>query len=677
MPHNRTHPAEEERVARLARIGVLNAEAEPAFDHVCALARHIAATPIAAVSFLDADRVWCKARLGLEFANCRREHAFSRHAQDSAEVLWVEDALEDPRYRDDPCVVGEPRYRFFAAAPVTSTTGERVGTVCVLDYQPRSYDSIVAEQLRSLAALVSDEVELRALQGELREALRQKDEALAAQNRLLSVVSHELKTPLNGALGAASVLARTARGTSSKELAGVVDDSCTRLNALLDSLIAFASVQDEDLRLSEERFDPGAAVSQALALLTPAARRRRVTLVRSEPVRLPEGLGDRVRFGQLVFNLVSHAIEAVEATALQLETVWPAGEDLAFTVTVPAGAMVRPNDPSSPFGAGPINVGPGGLALGLATAQRIALAMGGQVHVADTPDGGLKLSARVKTRQATGEGGDLAETTGGRALIVDDNRTNLLVQSRMLQALGYDCRTCESGEEALDAAARERFDLVLMDINMPGLDGYQTTERLRRMAGWAAEVPVVAVSASLPPSGRFAELPSGLDAWLSKPLDVAKLAGCLTGLSRAADARAIWRLTYVSRPTPGCDTRAAIQDVLVSSQTRNGRDRITGALVLFAGRYVQTLEGPRDKVEATFARIAADRRHHDVVLVASGAAKARRYAGWAMIGADLTGSDMTPASSASDASDLTAVGEDKLLFILDAVKPKVLERPHA
>ena len=157
LPHD--EPA---RLAALHECHILDTPSEPAFERIANLAAQMLDVPMAAVSFVDRDRQWCKAVVGFVSWNHSREHSFCAYALlDEGDVLIVPDARLDPRFRDNPRVTAEPGVRFYAGAPLRAPEGYLLGTLCVADTQPRDLDARQRKILVDLAALVVGELTLR------------------------------------------------------------------------------------------------------------------------------------------------------------------------------------------------------------------------------------------------------------------------------------------------------------------------------------------------------------------------------------------------------------------------------------------------------------------------------------------------------------------------------------
>ena len=175
-------PSEKLRQLKLDCLRILDTGAEPMFDDITRLASQTFGMPIALISLIDKDRQWFKSRVGLKVAQISREVAFcDRAIRNASEVFVVEDAHADPAFRANPLVTGDPHIRFYAGAPMVTSGGAALGTVCVIDSKPRSFSAVEMEQLRLFSRLAITQIELRRASSEL---LRTGHE-LAESNRML------------------------------------------------------------------------------------------------------------------------------------------------------------------------------------------------------------------------------------------------------------------------------------------------------------------------------------------------------------------------------------------------------------------------------------------------------------------------------------------------------------
>jgi anti-sigma regulatory factor (Ser/Thr protein kinase) len=193
---------EAKRLAALRRYKILDTEPEQRFDDLALLASQICGTPMALISLVDRDRQWFKARVGVQAAQTPRDVAFCAHAIRQPDLFVVPDALQDARFRDNPLVLTEPHIRFYAGAPLITTDGQALGTICVLDRRPRTLTKAQEAALEALKRQVIAQLDLRLSLDELAGALEARDRAERVQERLVG----ELREALDGVERLSSLL---------------------------------------------------------------------------------------------------------------------------------------------------------------------------------------------------------------------------------------------------------------------------------------------------------------------------------------------------------------------------------------------------------------------------------------------------------------------------------------
>jgi K+-sensing histidine kinase KdpD len=233
------HPKETQRIEELLRFEVLDTEDERALDELTQLARVICGTSISLISLLDKDRQWFKSRVGLEASEAPRDIAFCSHAILQDDIFEVPDTLKDERFFDNPLVTGSPDIRFYAGAPLVSKSGMPIGTLCVIDTEPKKLNSSQQVALNTLAKQVVSQLELR-LHNRYLERM-QKD-----QQKILAVMSHDLRSPFNGILGLSKILKDEAGTLKPESLAAMAEgilESSLKVYQLLDELLQWSSNQ--------------------------------------------------------------------------------------------------------------------------------------------------------------------------------------------------------------------------------------------------------------------------------------------------------------------------------------------------------------------------------------------------------------------------------------------------
>ncbi len=302
---------ESQRLERLRNYGVLDTPAEEAFDRVVRLAAAILDVPIALISLIDDGRQWFKAKVGLDAPETPRDFAFCAHAILGNDVFVVADAALDPRFKTNPLVVGDPKIRFYAGAPLTTHDGLNLGTVCAIDRKPRTLTEEEKVLLRDLGAIVIDQMELRAAG---RKALAEVDERRrvdAFMTAFVSTVNHELRTPLTSIIGAIDLINSGAMGEVSPEVADlltIADRNSAVLLRLINDLLDSAKIADGNLKLDLTTFDLDTAVRESVENMASYFRDHHVTVTydgeSGASVR-----ADKVRLAQVMNNLLSNAVK--------------------------------------------------------------------------------------------------------------------------------------------------------------------------------------------------------------------------------------------------------------------------------------------------------------------------------------------------------------------------------
>jgi GAF domain-containing protein len=183
---------DQDRVAALQKYAILDTEPEEAFDDLTLLASFVCKTPIALISLVDEDRQWFKSKVGLDATQTPRDIAFCSTAIQQVDVMVVPDTLKDERFRNNPLVVGEPKIRFYAGAPLINEEGYALGTLCVVDRTPREFGVDQKEALQALGRLVLAQLEFRRNLHLLKEALTDRTQAEHERERELLKVQQTL-----------------------------------------------------------------------------------------------------------------------------------------------------------------------------------------------------------------------------------------------------------------------------------------------------------------------------------------------------------------------------------------------------------------------------------------------------------------------------------------------------
>ncbi|HUB31459.1 MAG TPA: response regulator [Bryobacteraceae bacterium] len=376
------------------------------------------------------------------------------------------------------------------------------------------------------------------------------ERALRAKSEFLANVSHELRTPLNGIEGLARSLARECGTPEAQRMATAIEASCDSLIAAVDRILDYVLIEKGGLKIEPAPFDLRAAV-RAIAedAARKAAQKGLAFEAAIEPTLPCVILGDMRRLRQVLHCLLDNAIKFTSAGEVRLEAGLggdsPASKAILFRVR-DTGSGIQPkmvNHLFAPFTQADTGStrAHGGLGLGLTLAHRLVTLMGGSLGVESQPGRGsvfwvllpaMVVEPECAAHAAIPSGGAAlpsGEHRSGRVLVVDDNPINQLVAVRAVHNLGYTADAVAGGEAALDLLSHTPYDVVLMDCQMPGMDGFETCSAVRRReaASGASRVPIIAMTANGPGSNRDECLAAGMDDYLAKPFHIAELSRAL------------------------------------------------------------------------------------------------------------------------------------------------------
>ncbi|MEV6489509.1 ATP-binding protein [Actinoplanes sp. NPDC051633] len=302
------------RLAALHDARVLDTAPEEDFDDIALLASEICGTPVGLVSLVDSDRQWFKAKVGLEMDGCHRDLAFCAHTITGHELLEVPDAAQDPRFLNNPFVLQDDSIRFYAGAPVVLDGTLAVGTVCVVDHEPRELTPAQRRALRSLARHAAVQLELRRYArkaGEIADRLRQVDRM---KDSFLATVSHELRTPLSSIRGYLEMLLDDDfDAETSRRFLSVMQRNSDRLLRLIDDLLLVARLTEDGLQLDLAEVDLAELAHQVTSACRPLAEHKEVKLRDRTESPVP-ARGDAKRLGQALNHLVVNAIKFTGAS---------------------------------------------------------------------------------------------------------------------------------------------------------------------------------------------------------------------------------------------------------------------------------------------------------------------------------------------------------------------------
>jgi len=408
-----------------------------------------------------------------------------------------------------------------------------------------------AERLRIVGVSTDVTADVR-LQEELARERAQAEAATQAKSQFLATMSHEIRTPMNGVLGMLELLLRDELSPEQRGRAETAHGSAACLLRILDDILDLSKLESRQVSIETIPFEPARVVAETVALLQPRIVEKGLRLVQHVDDALPAWLlGDPTRVRQVLLNLTGNAVKFTTAGHVAIDVrlrhdprigarwridVTDTGEGIAADVQPRLFQQFVQADSSTSRRFG-------GSGLGLAISRQLVELMGGTIGVTSRLGSGstfwFELPALAVAPPATGEASTNAPATPRmpvlpplKILAVDDNGVNRRVVHAFLKAGGHSCTLADTGEAALAFIATRAFDVVLMDVQMPVMDGPTCLRHIRALDGPMRNVPVIAVTANAMAGDRERYLAAGFDEYVSKPMTLQSLTSAIACVYR-------------------------------------------------------------------------------------------------------------------------------------------------
>lgn len=522
-------PANElERLAALRRYNILDTLPDTAFDDATKLVSYICGVPIAHISFIDESRQWFKSEIGIGVSEVPREITFCRYTILDTKMVEINDTFENERFKDDPNVTGGFNVRFYAGVPLTTPDGYNIGTLCAIDHVTKELNENQRNALSIIAKHVISQLELGTKNIELAAQKKIAERAVLAKDSFLANMSHEIRTPLNAIIGFTDLLAQTNLDETQRDYINSVQIAGENLLLIVNDILDLSKIESGNLTIETIPFNLKTTLKHVYNLLkikVPKDVEFNLFLDADMPEMV---IGDQGRLNQILVNLIGNALkfthEGEVTVSVKMVDEIDSHYSLKFSVK-DTGIGIPPKKLKTIFdrftqAEDSTTRKFGGTGLGLNIVKQLIELQNAEINVKSQQDRGSEFFFVINYKKADyveeAEEEITSESLGKlKILLCEDNVLNQKLVRSVMQNFGFELDIAENGEEGIEFLSNNEYDLVLMDLQMPVKDGYQTTEYIRNEM--KSTIPIIAMTAHSLMGEQERCYNVGMDGYVPKP----------------------------------------------------------------------------------------------------------------------------------------------------------------
>lgn len=541
LPHN-----ESERLAALKRYNILDTLPEDAFDDATKLVAYICDVPIAHISFIDENRQWFKSEIGLGVSEVPREITFCRYTILDSKMVEIQDTFLNERFKNDPNVVGGLKVRFYAGIPLTTPDGYNIGTICAIDHISKELNESQINVLSIVAKHVIYQLELITKNIELAGQKKIVQRAVLAKDNFLANMSHEIRTPLNAIMGFTDLLRQTNLNTVQRDYVDSMQIAQENLLLIVNDILDLSKIESGNLTIDAQPFHLKNTLKHIYDLLkvkVPAAVEFNLFLDADMPEIV---IGDQGRLNQILVNLIGNALKFTEDgdVTVSVKNVAETEDSYSLKFTIKDTGIGIPEKKLQHIFERFTQAEEsttrrfGGTGLGLNIVKQLIELQNAEIQVKSKLGRGSEFFFVLVYKKATyieTVVQPLTEYNLGKLniLLCEDNFLNQKLVKNVIQNFGFELDVAGNGEIGIDLLNKNKYDLILMDLQMPVKDGYQTTQYIRNEM--KSNIPIIAMTAHSLIGEQERCFNEGMNAYVPKPFkQEALLEAIKTAMSKDA-----------------------------------------------------------------------------------------------------------------------------------------------
>lgn len=551
---------EKERIKALKDYNILDTLSEEEFDDIAELISFICKVPIAHVSFMDENRQWFKSKVGFEAVEVSRDLTFCQYTIMDDKLLEVPDAQNDENFKDHPNVTDGFKVRFYAGIPITTADGFNIGTICAVDQKPGELNDDQRKALSVLAKHVIALLELRNKNAELDRQTKIAEMAVSAKDRFLANMSHEIRTPMNAIIGFTDLLSQTSLNKTQSTYVENVQTAGENLLTIINDILDLSKIESGNLLIEAEPFNLKNTLKHVYDLLKVKVPDN-VEFNLFLDANMPETVtGDKGRINQIMMNLAGNAIKFTKEGEITISVKRIAETDENYTlkfsikdtgIGIPKNKLEKIFERFSQAEESTTREY-GGTGLGLNIVKQLVELQNGEIHVKSEPGRGsefyftISFPKTAETETKTEAFYYEPPANSINILLCEDNELNQNLAKSVIKSFGYHLDIANNGEEGVEMFKKNKYDLILMDLQMPVMDGYEATKCIRKKH--KSQIPIIAMTAHSLAGEQQKCYEEGMDAYVPKPFKQAEL---LSTIKKALEKNIDFDFEYLNEMSGG------------------------------------------------------------------------------------------------------------------------------